>query len=294
MFRRTGSLMGLVSAIVLPITFFAAPADAAYVERVKGKQVLINNEDTDIEVGDRYYLVVDGKRRAIVKITKVRGGKSIGVVTKGRAEADASVEPIQKSRASSFDDDDDEPKPSKKRQRARSSGHDPDIVDVPATIIGGLIGYAMDSQTVTAKNRTVSMSGSGYSVKGFGDIPLSGPLGVIIRAGAEQLELTGEGDKTSIMYLTGDVLLRYSFSEGAFVPYAAGGLGVYYPMSKSSTILDESKIGATTVFFADAGANYKLSGGLILTGHVEYGYVLPSSSVNTSIIAVRAGAGWRF
>lgn len=293
MFRRTGFILVLSSAVFLPTLFFSPAVEAAYVERVKGKQVLINNEDTDIQVGENYYVVVDGKRRAVVKITKVRGGKSIGVVTKGRAEPDASVKPARKVRPAFNDDGDEEPKPVRKR-RARRSSPDSDIVAVPVTIVGGLVGYGMDSQSVTTNNRTVSMSGSGYSVRGFGDMPLSGRLGLIARGGIEQLELSGESEKTSIMYLTIDALLRYAFSEGTFVPYAAGGLGIHYPVSKSSTILDESKIAMTSVFFADLGFNYKMSEDLYLTAHAEYGYFPPSSTVNTNFIAIRAGAGWRF
>ena len=291
MFRRTGFI--LVLTVFLPTLFYSSAVEAAFVEKVRGKQVLINNEDTDIQVGERYYLVVDGKRRAIVKISKVRGGKSIGVVTKGRAVPDASVEPVRRVRPA-FDDDGEEEQQPARRRRARRSPRDPDIVAVPTTIIGGLVGFAMDSQTVTTNSRSVSMSGSGYSVKAFGDIPLSCRLGFIARGGIEQLELSGENEKTSIMYLTVDALLRYAFSEGTFVPFAAGGLGIHYPMSKNSTILDESKIAMTSVFFADVGLNYKMSEDLYLTAHVEYGYFPPSSTVNTNFIAIRAGAGWRF
>ncbi len=290
MFRRTGFLRTLVPALFLLIVLFAAKGEAAYVERVKGKQVVINNEDTDVKVGEKYFVVINGKRRAVVQITRVRGKKSVGVITKGKAAPDASLEPVRKSR-SSVADDESVRKPRKRRTR---SAYDSDIVAISPTIIGGLIGYAMDSQTVTVNNRSVPMSGSGFSAKAFTDMPLSGRLGFIARGGIEQLELSGDGERTSIMYLTADALLRYAFSEGTFVPFAAGGLGIHYPLSKSSTILDETKIAMTSVFFASVGMNYKWMDGMYATAHVEYSLFPPSSSVNTNVISLRGGFGWQF
>lgn len=287
---------GISTALIWVATLFgisyallsAPTAEAARVDKVKGKQVLIINEDTDIQEGEKYFIVIDGKKRAVVEITKVRGGKSIGRITKGRAAPDASVEPVRRSSSTAKRTERQAPSSSE------DADQDPDIVTKPKNIIGAVVGYAMDSQTVNDGVSTVSMSGSGYSLKAYGDIPMSGRLGVIGRGGAEQLDLTGSGHKTTILYLTADALLRYSFSEGVWAPFVAGGLGLHFPLSKSSTKLDESRISSTTVFFANAGVNYRMDRRMYLTALAEYGFFPPSQSVSTNFIALRFGAGFQY
>jgi opacity protein-like surface antigen len=161
-----------------------------------------------------------------------------------------------------------------------------------------MAGYAMDNQNVTGTT-TASMTGSGYSIKAFGDLPISGSLGVIARTGLEQVNFTGTtgtiNRQTAILYYTGDLLLRYSFSDRGFMPYIGGGLGLHYPISKSSDILNPDRIATTFVFFIPSvGFNMQMSNSMILTAVAEYAMFPPSSEVSTYFYTVRAGVGWKF
>lgn len=287
-------------ALGLPAVLFwsASPAFAARVEKVKDKQILIDNESTDIREGEKYFVIIEGKKKGVVKITKVKNGKSVGVLTKGKAEVDSAVEPTGHSSKGPTEAVSDEDILKKKRHKKGKKGSDGDD-STPQTIVGVLVGYAMDSQSASvldSNNNAVknSLSGSGYSLKGFGDIPLSESLGAIARGGIEQLNLASGSNNSAIMYATADILLRYSFGSGGFVPYVSGGMGIHFPLSKSSTYLDVPRISSTTVFFFNAGFNMKMSDTMYLVGVLEYGMFPPSNDVSTSFITGRFGLGWRW
>ncbi len=163
---------------------------------------------------------------------------------------------------------------------------------------GGVAGYDMTTQEVTSGGVSVSMTGSGFSLKGFGDLPISGPLGMVGRLGLMQFNVTGSNSgtayKTEILYATADLLLRYNFGEDGFVPFALAGLGLHFPLSKTSNVLDPQRISATTVFFAGGGFHYTLSETSYFTLTAEYGMFPPSNDVKTSMIAARAGMGFKF
>lgn len=295
--------LGLSAVIALSVS----TADAARVEKVKGKQVLIDSEGLPMSKGEKYFIIIDGKKKGVVKITKVKSERALGTLTKGRAEVDAMVEPTGRSSKSdsAFSDDDILKGKKRKKKKSRKDDGDGDGEDTtPQTIVGFLVGYAMDSQSATVASydgsgnvvstTKESFSGSGYSLKGFGDIPLSESFGVISRAGIEQLNLSSGSNNSSIMYLTADILLRYSFGSGGFVPYAAAGMGIHFPISKSSTYLDVPRISSTTIFFFDGGFNWAWGETSYLVGALEYAMFPPSNDVSTSFITGRFGMGWRW
>ena len=266
-------------------------AEAARIAKSQGSKALIDLEGMSASPGEQFYIVNNGKRVGVIKISRVQGGRATGDIMKGSAPSGASVESAGGgggSRSSRGG-----------RGQMRSSPRTVRRTNTSGTFVGAIAGFGMDSQTVKTvdaqgNSASVSMSGSGYSLKGFMDMPFSGSLGLIGRAGIEQMNLTGGSDNTSIMYLTADALLRYSFGSGGFVPYVAAGLGIHFPLSKSSTVLDVPRISSTTVFFATGGMNYFMSSDMYITALAEYGMFPPSNDVSTTLIAIRGGAGWRF
>lgn len=282
-----------LSLVIASLTLAASLAEAARITKVSGSSVAIDGNDSDVSlnVGDRYFVMVGGKRKAIVQVTKVKGNRAIGKILKGNAAVNGTLEPAGSSSASA----------STSKKRKGSSGG----VPYSELTMGVLAGFAMDSQTVNAVSQTnttvtesISMSGSGFSLKGFGDMPVSGPIGVTARLGIEQFSVKGKASfgepKTDIMYVSADLLLRYLFLEGEFAPFAAAGIGLHFPLSKSSDVLDVQRISSTSVFLFNAGANYALSDSMYLTGLAEYGLFPPSNDVKTSFIAIRGGVGMRF
>lgn len=298
-FKRRFQVSLVALGLPAAVTLFANVANAARVEKVKDKQVLIDNESTDIHEGEKYFVMIDGKKKGVVKITKVKNGKSLGVLTKGQAQVDSPVEIAGHASKGSGDigSDEDILKKRKKKKGKKGSGDGEDSTS--PTIVGVLAGYAMDSQSASvadaAGNVTkVSFSGGGYSLKAFGDIPLTESIGAIARGGIEQVNLANGSNNSAIMYLTADFLVRYSFGSGGFVPFGAAGMGIHFPISKSSTYLDVPRISSTTVFFFDLGFNMKMGESTYFVGVLEYGMFPPSNDVNTSFITGRFGLGWRW
>jgi hypothetical protein len=288
--RLSFFIFGLSFALSLIFLFALPEAFAARVEKVKDKQILIDAESTDIQVGEKYFIMIDGKKKGVVLISKVKNGKAIGKLTKGRAEVDAGVEPTGKSSKTADNGaDGDAPKAKKKKKKKSQSSDD----TTPQTVAGFLVGYAMDSQSATLSDGSQgSLSGSGYSLKGFGDVPIGDRMTTMVRGGIEQLNLASGSNSSAIMYLTADILLKYGFSDGSFVPWVAGGMGIHFPLSKSSTYLDVPRISSTTVFFADGGFTMKWGETSSIIGLVEYGMFPPSNDVSTKFITVRGGMAW--
>lgn len=282
-FSRRG-LIGLTSIL---ISFFAIEsAQAMRVAQVKGDTALITIEDGDSPaVGDQYFVMINGKKLGLVQITKVQGQKALVKKKKGRVEVGSELSLAKSSGGGA-------PGKSQARGRGKKRG---------SSFSGGvLLGMNMVSQSVNSVSgttkTTVSMAGNGYSLKAFGDLTISGGLGVIARAGLEMINLAGTVNttnyKTDISYLTGDLLVRYNLDLGSFVPFVAGGMGLHMPMSKSSTALQD--IPMMTVIFANGGVHYLVSPTMYITLLGEYGLFPPSADVSTSFLAVRGGLGFRF
>lgn len=280
---------------------FSRPAQADTIEKVRGKQAIIVFDDTEAKVtaGDKFFAMDSGKKKALLEVVKFKNGKAVVKILKGKAaegmeimasksKAKPQDESSDEEQASADDTNSEEPSPKKKAPR--SAGAATLFKDMTIGLLGG---YSMDTQTISSPV-SASMTGSGFSVKGFADVPVSGGLALYARAGAEQFNAQGSTYKTEILYAALDLMLKYDFGEGSMHPFAMGGLGLHFPVSKSSNILDVNRISSTTVFYAGGGINFVMSGNSYIQLTGEYGMFPPSNDVSTSLIAARAGMGFRF
>ncbi len=273
-------------------TLLSIAANAAVVTKVSGEQVLIDLQgDSSFSEGGRYLVMVGDKKRAVVEITKVKGARALGKVLKGTAVAQGTLAPLPGGGGGGGGSPKSNARASRRSRRSM----------IGSLTIGGLVGYGSTSQTVkitqNGATEDVSMTGSSISVKGFGDLPISGAFGVLGRAGIENFGVAGNrangaAVETKIMYLTADVLLRYNLMEGNLKPFPLLGMGLHYPLSKSSGVLDPQRISATTLFFVGGGLNYTLSESMYLHATAEYCIFPPSNDVKTSLIAGRVGIGF--
>ena len=301
--RQLASRLLVFSTVaVCTALFLSARAEAARVMKIDGPFVVLDLESDKIEIGDEVLLMDGAKKRALVQITKANDKRAVGRVLKGSAQI-GNVAKKTAQRAGSQGDRASSRTSSRAGRSSRGS-------DSSATKFGAVVGYSMDSQSVTISNtagvvqESIAMTGSGFSGKLAIDLPIAGRVGLIGRFGAETFNLTGNSTRsnckstnnctTSITYVTGDMLIRYAFTEGSFVPYLSGGLGMHFPLSKSSNVLDENQITTTTIFFAGGGFYARLSPTLFLPLHAEYGLFPPSNSVSSSVIAVRTGLMFAF
>lgn len=281
---------GLLTFLACALVGFGA--EAAQISKVDGAKIFVDfAEGEDIQPGGRFLVVVGGKKKAVIEIVRVKGTKALAKNLKGKPEVGGQLNPLS-SAAKSASASSAPTTTSRRSRRESTGGMFGDMT------YGALAGYDMSTQEVTSSGTSVSMTGSGFSLKGFADLPIAGSLGLIGRGGITQFNVTGSVSgtsyKTEIMYAVADLLLRYNFGEDGFVPFALGGLGLHFPLSKSSNVLDVQRVSATTVFFAGGGFHYALSDSSYVTVTAEYGMFPPSNDVKTSMISARAGMGFRF
>src|SRR5688572_4850623 len=111
--------MGLL-ALVTTLLFTGVNAEAARVTKVKGDQVLIDGEGMELTEGEKYFVIIDGKRKGIVELTQVKGGRAKGKVTKGKAAQDATIQ-ARSGGGSGSQASDDSGTTKKRRSRSSSS-----------------------------------------------------------------------------------------------------------------------------------------------------------------------------
>lgn len=301
--REPASRLLVISALAAcAALFLSARAEAARVAKIEGPFVVLELEGDAIEIGDEVLLMDGAKKRALVQITKANDKRAVGRVLKGSAQI-GNIAKKTAPRAGSRGDRSGSRTSSRAGRSSRGG-------DSSATKFGAVVGYSMQSQTVSIPNsagevlESVALTGSGFSGKLAIDLPIAGRVGLIGRFGVEQFNLTGTSTgsncnkvkncTTTITYASGDMLIRYAFTEGSFVPYLSGGLGIHFPLSKSSNVLTDASITTTTIFFGGGGFYARLSPTLFLPLHAEYGLFPPSNSVSSSIIAVRTGLMFAF
>jgi hypothetical protein len=288
------------SAFAFTLLTTAHHARAAQLLQVKGANALIEftNEETLPSEGSQFYGFVGGEKKAVIEITKVKGHRAVGRVISGTLDVDATLSPAASAANKPAPREKKRPTPAPPPKGKKKSRYHREATPFEQMTFGALAGYALDTQAVTVSGQSLTMTGAGMSLSAFVDNPISGPLGLITRGGVEQFSVKGSKSganvKTDLLYFTLDLLLRYDFMEGVFVPQAFGGISIHVPVAKSSDVLDTNQISTTTVFPIGIGAKYALSGTWYLTGSTEYVYFMPSSQVTTSAIAVRAGGGLSF
>jgi hypothetical protein len=287
-----------LASTALMITFGLSQfASAATVEKVKGSAAIVfyGEDETQPAKGDKVFATENGKRKALMEVVQIKNGKAKVKITKGKAkEGMEVVSGKAKATADSGEGDPDAAAEdsSSKKKPLRSAGAATLFKDMTVGFLGG---YAMNSQSVTITGSAAqAMAGSGFSVRGFADIPVAGSLALLTRVGAEQFNVMKDSFKSEILYAVVDLMLKYSFAPSGFVPFAMGGLGLHFPISKTSNILDVNRVSSTTVFYAGGGFNFVMGGSTYMQLTAEYGMFPPSNDVSTSLIAVRGGIGFRF
>lgn len=289
--------LALMAFVLVAITGTSMVARGASVEKVKGKSAIVAfDEGEEPQPGDKFFALEEGKRKALLEVVKFKNGKAVVKVKKGKVAEGMDVAAAGKKKKAEGEEGEEtaaeEESTEGKPKSKRSAGVATLYKDMT---IGALLGYSMDNQSVTSTAiGTQAMSGSGFSLKGFADIPVIGKLAILTRAGAEQFNVQSGAYKSEILYATLDLMLKYSFGDGHFVPFGMGGLGLHFPLSKSSNVLDVNRISSTTVFYGGGGLNYAMSGKSYIQATVEYGMFPPSNDVTTSFIAARFGMGFRW
>ena len=294
-----GVVCAIASTAALMTVCFSEIASAATVEKVKGSAAIISygEDETQPAKGDKVFATENGKRKALMEVVQIKNGKAKVKITKGKVKEGMEVVAGKAKATADSGDGEGDPEAdaeesTSKKKRPRSAGAATLFKDMTVGFLGG---YAMDSQSVTITGSAAqAMTGSGFSVRGFADIPVAGSLALLTRVGAEQFNVKKDDFKSEILYAVVDLMLKYSFASTGFVPFAMGGLGLHFPISKASNILDVNRVSSTTVFYAGGGFNFVMGSSSYMQLTAEYGMFPPSNDVSTTLIAIRGGLGFRF
>lgn len=268
-------------------------SDAAVVKRVKGQSVLVDLESDSAQEGDTYFLINDeGKKKAIVRITKVKESQAIAKVVKGQAVEGMTLLY----------------RPGKKEtQGADSAAYG---AQRSRTNFGALAGFSMANMTVklststaATTNQNQDLTGASFSGHMFFDYALFEKLGFRGTLGVQQFNASGEkvcgsiGNQTcdaNILYANMNGMFRFLMSTGDFRPWIGGGFGFLFPLSKSSTALASSSITNTSIGFGAGGFDWFINQTDFIPVSVEYGILPSSTDVSANMISARIGYGTSF
>lgn len=276
---------------ILSLCLFMNSADAAVVKRVKGTSVLVDLESDSAQEGDTYFLInEEGKKKAIVKIVKVKETQAIAKVVKGTPAEGMTLlyRPGKQDSHSSTG--------------AERSTHNSRLN------FGGYAGFSMANMTVKVTNNTTTapnqnLTGPSFSGHVFFDYALFEKLGFRGSLGVQQFNATGDkvcgntanqNCDANIVYANMNGMFRFIMSTGDFRPWLGGGFGFLFPLSKSSTALTPASITNTSIGFGGAGFDWFISPTDFIPVSVEYGILPSSSDVSANLISIRIGYGTSF
>jgi hypothetical protein len=277
----------------IAIFLFLSPAAfAGSIVKVSGSKVfIVFNSDDSFAEGDLFVAVNSaGKKTGLILIKKVRGVKAIGLLKKGRAVAGSTMEFKGLSK-----------KGAKKSKVARDDdSSDSDSSDTGSSKrprYGVLVGYGIASQSVKnpADGKSYDLTGSSNSIKGLYDHSLFDTLALRVLGGGEIFSVAGTGPAanpnftTDIKYLTLDLLMKWDYySSSSLRGYFVGGMGAYYPMSKTSTAIDANTLTSFVIGEIGGGLEIKFKK-FSVPLEASYYYFPAGETVKTTVISIKTG-----
>lgn len=301
----------LALTVVFFINIFNV-AFAAQVSAVKGKQVLVQGDQ--LEVNGLYFVVSQGKKKGIIKIKQLKGNKALALLLKGSADkgynlvyrprkkagstaTNTASKPAPQTSSKGYDRYSETPKSNFNNKTSYRSSSTPGFYS-----LGGMLAFQQNSASVEIGNGTDSLSGSGIGFKAFGDymlnerIHLRGEFGTV----AFQAEGTdmcfGATCVMNINYLGATIWGRYMLGSSDSKTRFWGGAGasLIFPMGTGDTnAVNVDDIGSTMIFNVGGGFDYRINDKYFIPFHVEYALFPPSDQVSANMILVKAGLGMR-
>lgn len=277
--------------------FIGAPlAHSAYVSKVKGKKILISiKRSGQVKKGDVFYLMnSEKKKKALIKILKVKGKKALAIVRKGKAKKGFTLK-LKRRRVSSQEVHDTETiNLTKRRKSPRTKFRTSEGKKIRFGITGGMNLYnlhAKQFETPQGANVPASdLTGQGLDGKlTVSLLPLrylqldlgSGFKQFSITSAEEACQISGEPKscETLIQYITGSVLGKFVSPKWAFFNFfIGGGYEFNFPLSKKTIgpYISEPSITTLGLIFVNTGLNLFIHPSVTIPLSFEYG-LFPSS-----------------
>ncbi len=278
---------------LLMISFsLSSTSHAAKVQGVRGKNVLINLENTKAQPGDVFFVVdTAGKRQGVVRIAQVRGQQAVAQLGRGQAQPGWSLV-AGPTGAGTAQARTTPPAQTTAIQPARStpSGR---------MLIGGLFGFSMTSMNIDPPDDSgYDLSGSAMSFKALLDYAVFSSVWLRTSLGFQQFSAESSSPDRSfdVDYMAADFWGRYVFTSSRLRPWVGAGISILFPLSKtlSSVAISESSIQTTSNFSAGGGIDFFVGSRFMLPLQLEYNLFPGETGVSANMISVRTGLALSF
>ncbi len=286
--------------ILLASLLFANTSYAGKVLKTTGKKVFIifsPEEEGTFANNDIFYLTdSSGKKTGVVQLKKIKGFKAVAVLGKGKAQrGDVTIfkgagKKSKKSKSSSSNvaENNNSEEASERPSRRRNK---------MSIKMGVLFGYGSAKQDVNQGTSTSNQTGSSLGLRGAFNYPFSQSLELQLLGGLEMFKVEGEGTLpdnsgtgtigTDINYLGLDALIKWeAFGSDSFGVKLIGGVGIYHPMSSSSTAI--SSIATVALGEFGLGVEYRAGNFSIPVDFIYY-YFPSGGDVTSKLMGLRLG-----
>jgi len=294
--------LGLILLLILIADF----ANAARIAQVKGRRVMIELDGLSVQNGTELYaLGSDQKRRAVIRVSSIRGGRAVGQVTRGSVQQGMML--ILKSSTPSA--------PSSAFSNASRNSERDILRRRHKQGIGILAGMAMSSASLTARTKVnttivednLALKGNSFNFKMIYDYHMSPGFTVRAGGGLETLSTAtsvsdpskaavcsgGTSCTLAINYLSAEVAAQFNLTSGATRVWAGAGYAFLMAMSKNNNISNLEATSTNQALFLGGGADIAVGTKAYIPLVVEYG-LFPFAGIQLSGIYIRGGYGWKF
>lgn len=296
---------------------FSLQTKAAVIKQVKNKKVLIQLDGTSANVGDQFYgISKNNKKTSILKITAVKNGKAIAVISKGQAVLNDSVQLAKASSVATTTTSKTAAFKPKIQGNQSVTSVQTDFNKKNSTklsfnfnLANDLISAKQQAGNSTAEE-TVDMVGTNFGANIQYDYPLTDWISAKGFAGVEMLKVAKTsllvntcGNHTTsecnadITYLTLGALFKAGTMFSKHQLWGGLGFGIKQPLAKQSTALKEEDIAMTTALIAAIGFDFQISNSSFIPISFEYHKALMAESETVPTIshmAVSLGYGFNF
>lgn len=296
------NLFFLCASIFLP-----SVSQAAVVRQFKNGKVLIENQDDEIEMNQEFFLINSQKKKvALIRISKIKDNKSIGILINGTAESGEHLllkEELPAENILKFSDnnnnDEDSPTPAYRLSSKKKS------------LLLNLMNNSMsaresDAQAPTPNIDEVQMNGLSIGLTGTVDIPLNTWFEFRMILGYEPFTVSGTSringcDATTsrdcnanISYLSAGGYGRFDIYKSKILVWLGLGVTSKFPIAKKSTALKTDDLKLTSTYGWAIGAEYFLDHKKFIPFSIEQQYFINSDTVKAHILFLRTGVGLTF
>ena len=228
-------MKNLLTGLIFFLLFSFSAAHSAVIIKIKGRKALVDLEGVQVEKGEKFdALNLYGKPLGLLEIKKVKKGKAIAVLLKGKMGMNWILEPS--AQAGSAFNTEDEYDPTREDISSDSSA-DSDVSfqksPFSSSGVGLMLGANFNTITISANKSVV---GWGFQENLNIDFSLVGPLGLRLLLGHQTLIVTGSNcglPRCSLLihYPGAGLILRGVFlRHSMFQPWVGAGGFMFWPL----------------------------------------------------------------